>query len=281
MDLPLETIDEIVEILWMKSEILSSLSLVCSSFRSLCQRRLFSEVSLEWSNNSEFFSRHYDEFVQLFTCNPDLGQYVRRLYLQDNRGDADVDEVQLHWVTYAETLPGVLATMTHLDSFSIFSTSGIQIRWLELKPNTQAAFMSIFASPILTRLALGGIDGLPLLALSLTPQLKRLTLFDITPEESGDVGALVEVLNIHYEKHRYHSEAFNLSNLHFDACAKFVGVLFMRAIGESRLASVFQVEELYIHTRDIEDIEMYWELIKRYGSALHHLYIEHRPNYGM
>ncbi|TFK66968.1 hypothetical protein BDN72DRAFT_843595 [Pluteus cervinus] len=133
--------------------LLITLSLVCSSFQEICQKRLFHTLKICLSLSTTTLSESRLPLLRsILQKNPRLSTYVRHLRLFDSRRS------YFSRVEWMEELVSVLTELAspslQLHRVSFGNLSSNQLVWTDLSPLLRTAILNILANPHIKQLGL-------------------------------------------------------------------------------------------------------------------------------
>ncbi|TFK17688.1 hypothetical protein FA15DRAFT_675893, partial [Coprinopsis marcescibilis] len=138
--LPVEILDQILEP--VDHQVLRACSLVCSTFGRICQRKLFSSITLydKYSGNVPSLP---ERFCRLLQSSPHIGPHVRRLFIVKRpSGPYEVNS----WILKDPHLPSVLHNLQ--DSLDYLHVTGVGDQHLWSSSDPAVALLKALAGLI-------------------------------------------------------------------------------------------------------------------------------------
>ena len=194
--LPLEVVEQIIDIVGAKSEIykkrlkdlpsLKACALVCHSFLALCRKHIFASVTLN-DLDQRPHSLTSDDFNHLLSNSPHLVVYIRELEYNVNKEEFVAK--RLPW------LSSMFKKLVKLQALSIrywgsYSGPGNKLDWMS--SSERKVLLPLFHLPTLTSISFSKIRNFALADLAGCVNLKTLDFGDL--ECSTGIGNFLEVL---------------------------------------------------------------------------------------
>ena len=193
--LPLEVVEQIIDIVGAKSEIynqpedlpsLKACALVCHSFIALCRKHIFASVTLNDLKRRPP-SPTSDDFYHLLSNSPHLAVYIRELEYIVNKEEFVAK--RLPW------LSSMFNKLVKLQVLSIrywgsYSGPGNKLDWMS--SSERKVLLPLFHLPTLTSISLSKIQNFALADLAGCVNLKTLDFWGL--ECSTGIGKFLEVL---------------------------------------------------------------------------------------